>query len=198
MKGHITGSLGGGTSVKCSEGTSKWKFNFQMQTTIEVNADFTANCRVASQTNGDKGKIEGSGDSVLWSQTCELLPMHSPPTTLTLTAYLFTWTTMWFPMLTDCLTDTLTDAVPCLLILSGLSQHPYCMPSDPYLSCLLILAMTHAPMGCTIYSGLTVTCTGRPDLVTFRFNLQSASSFIVNHLCDSLISHSFTFPSFLT
>jgi hypothetical protein len=30
------------------------------------------------------------------------------------------------------------------------------------------LAMTHAPMGCTIYIGLTVTCTSRPDLVTFR------------------------------
>jgi hypothetical protein len=36
-------------------------------------------------------------------------------------------------MLTNCLTDTLTDAVPCLLILSGLSQHPYCTLSDPYL-----------------------------------------------------------------
>jgi hypothetical protein len=63
MKGHITGSLGGGASVKHSEGTSKWKFNFQMQTAIEVNADFTANHRVTLQTDSDKGKIEGSSDS---------------------------------------------------------------------------------------------------------------------------------------
>jgi hypothetical protein len=34
-------------------------------------------------------------------------------------------------MLTNCLTDMLTDAVPCLLILLGLSQHPYCTLSDP-------------------------------------------------------------------
>jgi hypothetical protein len=33
-------------------------------------------------------------------------------------------------MLTDTLTDMMTDAVPRLLILSGLSQHPYCMLSD--------------------------------------------------------------------
>jgi hypothetical protein len=73
----------------------------------------------------------------LW--TCELLPMHSPLTALTLTAYLLTQTAMRLlmltdrlPMLTNCLTDTLTDAVPRLLILSGLSQHPYCMLSDPY------------------------------------------------------------------
>jgi hypothetical protein len=37
-------------------------------------------------------------------------------------------------MLTHRLTDTITDAVPRLLILSGLSQHPYCTLSDPYLS----------------------------------------------------------------
>jgi hypothetical protein len=35
------------------------------------------------------------------------------------------------PTLTNGLTDTLTDAVPRLLILSGLSQHPYCTLSDP-------------------------------------------------------------------
>jgi hypothetical protein len=79
------------------------------------------------------------------------------------------------PMLTNCLTDMLTDcltdAMPRLLILSGLSQHLPCMLSDPYLSCLCISdMMTHAPMGCTIYSGLMVACTGRPDLVTFCFN----------------------------
>jgi hypothetical protein len=63
--------------------------------------------------------------------------MYSPLTTLTLTAYLFTWTATRLPMLTDrlpmltnSLTDTLTDAVPHLLILSGLSQHPYCTISD--------------------------------------------------------------------
>jgi hypothetical protein len=81
-------------------------------------------------------------------------------------------------MLTNCLTDTLTDAVPRVLILSGLSQHPYCTLSDPYLLRLLIRLLTHAPMGCTINNGLTVTCTGRPDLVPFRFNTsQSLSSY---------------------
>jgi hypothetical protein len=39
--------------------------------------------------------------------------------------------------------------------------------------------MTHAPMGCTIYSGLTVTCTGRPDLVPFRFNTSQSLPLIV-------------------
>jgi hypothetical protein len=85
-------------------------------------------------------------------------------------------------MLTNCLTDTLTDAVPRLLILSGLSQHPYCTLSD--LTYLLTdpLSMTHALMGCTIYSGLTVTCTGRPDLVIFRFNTSQSFPLIVNPL----------------
>jgi hypothetical protein len=74
---------------------------------------------------------------MLRSRTCGLLPMYSPPTALTLTAYLLTWTASRLPMLTDRLpmltnrlTDTLTDAVPRLLILSGLSQHPYCTLSD--------------------------------------------------------------------
>jgi hypothetical protein len=94
------------------------------------------------------------------------------------------------------LTDRLTDAVPRLLILSGLSQCSYCTLSDPYLSCLPILSqMTHAPMGCTIYSGLTVTCTGRPDLVSFHFNkLVRAFPLIVKYPCDGLISHSLTLP----
>jgi hypothetical protein len=77
---------------------------------------------------------------MLRSRTCGLLPMYSPLTTLTLTAYLLSWTAMRLPMLTDRppmltnhLTDTLTDAVPRLLILSGLSQHPYCTLSDSYL-----------------------------------------------------------------
>jgi hypothetical protein len=67
--------------------------------------------------------------------------MYSPLTALTLTAYLLTRTTTRLPMLTDRLpmltnrlTDALTDAVPHLLILSGLSQHPYCTLSGPYLS----------------------------------------------------------------
>jgi hypothetical protein len=51
------------------------------------------------------------------------------------------------PMLTNCLTDTLTDAVPRLLILSGLSQHPYCTLSDPYLLRLLILLDDSCPNG---------------------------------------------------
>jgi hypothetical protein len=75
---------------------------------------------------------------MLRSQTCGLLPMYSPLTALTLTAYLLSWTATRLPMLTDrlpmltnCLTDTLTDAVPRLLILSGLSQHSYCTLSDP-------------------------------------------------------------------
>jgi hypothetical protein len=91
-------------------------------------------------------------------------------------------------MLTNCLTDTLTDAVPRLLILSGLSQHPYYTLSDPYLSCLLIRLDDSCPMGCTINSGLTVTCTGRPDLVPFRFNTSQSFPLIVNPLCDGLIS----------
>jgi hypothetical protein len=57
--------------------------------------------------------------------------------------------------------------------------------------------MTHAPMGCTIYSGLTVTCTGRPDLVSFRFNTSQSLPLIVKPLCDGLISHSFL-SSFLS
>jgi hypothetical protein len=68
---------------------------------------------------------------MLRSWTCGLLPMYSPLAALTLTAYLFTRTatrlptlTDRLPMLTNCLTDMLTDAVPRLLILSGLSQHP--------------------------------------------------------------------------
>jgi EamA domain-containing membrane protein RarD len=72
---------------------------------------------------------------MLRSWTRGLLPMHSSSTALTLTAYLLTRTAMRLPMITNCLTDTLTDAVPCLLILSGLSQHSYCMLSDPYLLC---------------------------------------------------------------
>jgi hypothetical protein len=85
------------------------------------------------------------GCLMLRSWTCGLPPMYSPLTALTLTAYLLTRTATRLPMLTDrlpmltnCLTDTLTDAVPRLLILSGLSQHPYCTISDPTLSCLLI------------------------------------------------------------
>jgi hypothetical protein len=77
---------------------------------------------------------------MLRSWTRGLLPMYSPLTALTLAAYLLTRTTTSSPTLTDrlptltnCLTDTLTDAVPRLLIRSGLSQHPYCMLSDPYL-----------------------------------------------------------------
>jgi hypothetical protein len=75
---------------------------------------------------------------MLRSWTYGLRPMYPPFTALTLTAYLLTWTATRLPMLTDdfstltnYLTDTLTDAVPCLLILSGLSQHPYCTTSDP-------------------------------------------------------------------
>jgi hypothetical protein len=68
---------------------------------------------------------------VLRSWTRELLPMHSPLTALTLTAYLLSWTATRLPTLTNYLTDTLTDAVPRLLILSGLSQHPYYTLSDP-------------------------------------------------------------------
>jgi hypothetical protein len=66
--------------------------------------------------------------------------MYPSLTALTLIAYLLTRTATRIPMLTDrlstltnCLVDTLTDAVPCLLILSGLSQHPYCTLSDSYL-----------------------------------------------------------------
>jgi hypothetical protein len=40
-----------------------------------------------------------------------------------------------------------------------------------------------------IYSGLTVTCTGRPDLVLFHFNTSQNLPLIVNLLCDGLISH---------
>jgi hypothetical protein len=74
---------------------------------------------------------------MLQSWTCGLLPMYSPLTALTLTAYLLTRTVtrlpcllIDLPMLTHHLTDTLTDAVPRLLIPSGLSQHPYCTLSD--------------------------------------------------------------------
>jgi hypothetical protein len=72
---------------------------------------------------------------VLRSWTCGLPTMYSSSSTLTLTAYILTRTATRLPTLTnrmtDTLTDTLTDAVPCLLILSGLSQHPYCTLSDP-------------------------------------------------------------------
>jgi hypothetical protein len=72
---------------------------------------------------------------MLQSWTCGLPSMYSPSSALTLTAYILTRTATRLLMLTDrltnCLTDTLTDAVPRLLILSGLSQHPYCMLSDP-------------------------------------------------------------------
>jgi hypothetical protein len=61
---------------------------------------------------------------MLRSWTRGLLPMYSPLTALTLTAYLLSWTVMRLPMLTDrlpmltnCLTDMLTDAVPRLLII---------------------------------------------------------------------------------
>jgi hypothetical protein len=92
---------------------------------------------------------------MLRSWTRELLPMYPPFTALTLTAYLLSWTATRLPMLTDpsyscslnCLTDTLTDAVPRLLILSGLSQHPYCTLSDPYLLRLPIRLDDSCPNG---------------------------------------------------
>jgi hypothetical protein len=43
-------------------------------------------------------------EAVLRSRTCELLPMYSPLTALTLTAYLLTQTATRFPVLTDRLT----------------------------------------------------------------------------------------------
>jgi hypothetical protein len=84
---------------------------------------------------------------MLRSWTRELLPMHPPFTALTLTAYLLSRTATRLPMLTNCLTDMLTDAVPRLLILSGLSQHPYCTLSDPYLLRLLIRLNDSCPNG---------------------------------------------------
>jgi hypothetical protein len=57
--------------------------------------------------------------------------------------------------------------------------------------------MTHAPMGCTINSGLTVTCTGRPDLVIFRFNTSQSLPLIVRPPLNGLISHS-SLPPFLS
>jgi hypothetical protein len=72
---------------------------------------------------------------MLRSWTRGLPPMYSPLTALTLIAYILTQTATRLLMLTDqltnCLTDMLIDAVPRLLILSGLSQHPYCTISDP-------------------------------------------------------------------
>jgi hypothetical protein len=68
---------------------------------------------------------------MLRSWTCGLLSMYSSRTSLTPTAYLLTRTATRLPVLIDTLTDTMTDAVPRLLILSGLSQHPYCTLSDP-------------------------------------------------------------------
>jgi hypothetical protein len=62
---------------------------------------------------------------VLQSQTCELLPMHSPLTALTLTAYLFTGLSCDSLVLTKSTYALLTHFVICLLIGLLMLYHAY-------------------------------------------------------------------------